>query len=394
MTENLVWNSLHILSKDEVEKVPNTDILSNPAETISVSPPLFVRDLSKASYNNNPAPFIRTLNSRTSLKVPSLNQITLKNQTVFGSHHFHAFIGQSNDITSRGVSSTGSMLDYHIKAQNTEGFQCPKIRKHENKFQITYDTTPECSVTKITEKSYFCSPREPANWGMWLVQGIPDITNFLQKGKQSKLFGWFPASGFQQKIAKSLGASDESLISQEPWKTYAFEEITLLQYEYDNSLCLGRFQKSAINSFLDRYNTKKRSFPEKIFISRKSLHQSYRSLMNEEELCVGLSNIGFTIIEPQKFDIETQINIFRSAKVVVGLGGAGMFNTVFCTPGTLVVSVESSTNFVLHHAELFASLGHQYGIIFGERDKSDSAPVHYRWSINVKDTLEILKHYL
>ena len=71
-----------------------------------------------------------------------------------------------------------------------------------------------------------------------------------------------------------------------------------------------------------------------------------------------------------------------------------MFNTVFCQPGTKVVSIESSIAFADNHATLFASLGHRYAIIFGERDISDDKALHYRWTIDVRRIIDAIRAFL
>jgi capsular polysaccharide biosynthesis protein len=101
--------------------------------------------------------------------------------------------------------------------------------------------------------------------------------------------------------------------------------------------------------------------------------------------------LNFEIHEPETMTFADQIKLFRESSVVVGLGGAALFNVVFCKPGTTVVSIESSNSFVHNHAALFASLGHKYGFIFGCQDVTDTAPVHKRWSIDVDGLLSVLR---
>jgi capsular polysaccharide biosynthesis protein len=125
----------------------------------------------------------------------------------------------------------------------------------------------------------------------------------------------------------------------------------------------------------------------RLFISRKSmseLHSHYRVLQNEAELSSALADRGFSVVEPELLPLQDQIDLYASAECVVSLGGSALFNTVFCAPGTKVVTIEASDYFISTHACLLSSLGLNYGIVFGEQDLTDPQPIHKRWWIDVE----------
>ena len=115
--------------------------------------------------------------------------------------------------------------------------------------------------------------------------------------------------------------------------------------------------------------------------------------MNETSLVRAFTNRGYEIVEPELFSFPDQIRLFAEADLVVGLGGAGMFNTIFSPPSTRVVSIESSTDFAHNHADLFGSLGHPFAFIFGAQDPEDTTPVQKRWTIDVKETMKAIRQY-
>ena len=127
----------------------------------------------------------------------------------------------------------------------------------------------------------------------------------------------------------------------------------------------------------------------RLFISRLSLTRSgaYRGLIQEESLIGEMIARGFEIIEPEKLSFREQVNLFRQASVVVGLGGAGMFNCIFCPTNSKVISVESTVEFAPWHANLFASCGLEYGIVFGEPDPEDASPFQKRWLLRLGEAL-------
>jgi capsular polysaccharide biosynthesis protein len=67
-----------------------------------------------------------------------------------------------------------------------------------------------------------------------------------------------------------------------------------------------------------------------------------------------------------------------------------MFNVVFSTPGTRVITIESTTNFIDAHTNIFGSAGLEYGVIFGREDRTDPRPNQKRWSLDVDRAVEII----
>jgi capsular polysaccharide biosynthesis protein len=106
-------------------------------------------------------------------------------------------------------------------------------------------------------------------------------------------------------------------------------------------------------------------------------------LQNEAELAAMFESVGFETVEPESLSFEEQITWFSGAEQVVFLGGSGIYNTVFCAPGTRVVTIESSDKFVGLHLNLLASLGFRYGVVFGKEDPTDTSEAHRRWTVDV-----------
>ncbi|TGE01843.1 glycosyltransferase family 61 protein [Methylobacterium nonmethylotrophicum] len=73
----------------------------------------------------------------------------------------------------------------------------------------------------------------------------------------------------------------------------------------------------------------------KIFVER---HSDYdRKLVNRDAVASMLSEFGFEIVDPLLMTFRQQIAVFADARVVVGVMGAAMTNTMFCSPGIPVV---------------------------------------------------------
>ncbi|NER00342.1 MAG: glycosyltransferase family 61 protein, partial [Cyanothece sp. SIO2G6] len=81
------------------------------------------------------------------------------------------------------------------------------------------------------------------------------------------------------------------------------------------------------------------AFPPYLYISRANA--SYRHVVNEAELLQHLQPLGFVAIALETLTVLQQVALFVRAKIVVAPHGAGLTNTVFCSPGTRVVEIAS-----------------------------------------------------
>lgn len=77
--------------------------------------------------------------------------------------------------------------------------------------------------------------------------------------------------------------------------------------------------------------------PERIFVSRA--HARRRRLRGEDVLSQKLAAHGFVTVTLESLPLQIQVDLFRSARVVVGLHGAGLTNVLFCAPGARVVEI-------------------------------------------------------
>jgi hypothetical protein len=87
------------------------------------------------------------------------------------------------------------------------------------------------------------------------------------------------------------------------------------------------------NSFRDLM---KRNAPSrKIYLPR--LGSQVRKIINSKQVEDLMRENGFEFIYPQEFSFRDQIELFSSAKIVVGATGAAFSNMVFMQPGTKAV---------------------------------------------------------
>ncbi len=112
----------------------------------------------------------------------------------------------------------------------------------------------------------------------------------------------------------------------------------------------------------------------RLFVSR-SLAIA-RRLLNEDEVVARLQPLGFERLQAETMSFGDQVRSFSSAEIVVGPHGAGLANTVFCSPGGIVVELRAA-RFRPVGVSAFATLAdlfdHRYGLVRGETEGQQHA---------------------
>lgn len=101
---------------------------------------------------------------------------------------------------------------------------------------------------------------------------------------------------------------------------------------------------------------------ERIFVSRRTKNRVCRNAGAVESYFAAR---GFTVIQPELYDLGQQAAIFADARVVAGFGGSGMFNLLYTT--------QLDTLILLNQEAYTARNEHLYASLLG-------GDVHYFWS--------------
>jgi Glycosyltransferase 61 len=311
---------------------------------------------------------------------------------VFGYHHFHGILTRTLRIYCQEVDAVPHHVDIHIAHHPGRDTAIPQIYRTKRGYRVNLD---QVSPVMLDGTVYFGTPTEPLNWGMWLLQAIPSAIDFLSHGEGGRFFA-FIERDWQRHLLNALGIPDDKLLHHDLSCTYHCDDLILKQFlgmdlvpspgERDIFARVAR-DIAGVEKFGGR----------RIFVSRRSVTRAsegtYRALLNEDALVEALAARGYEIVEPELLPFADQIRLFAEADLVVGLGGAALFNTIFSPPATRVVSIESSIAFVHAHACLFGALGHPYGFILGKQDLEDQTPVQKRWTVDVAGVLRALRDY-
>jgi hypothetical protein len=371
-----MFRPLHITTAMQLRDTPGAITLI-PSEAWHRPEPSFVADLSEAGDRGPPPGKWRTEKSERF-------RHSLHDQLVFGSHHLHALVGEGEVFNCQNLEWAKNLLEHHIDHHPGPQFNIPRFRRDGEEFSVSYEGFDAAAAVPLDGPVFLGSPIEPANWGLWLLQGLPAIADFVAMGQPGRFLCYtdFP---WQHAMLAFMGLDPDKLLHQGAWVSYRAADITLHQYADLN--IIPRAEDIALFADIRERASARVDAPKatRLFLSRRSAARrpgAYRVMTNEDALIDALAPLGLTVVEPEFLSFEQQVALFSQAEVVVGLGGAAMFNTVFCRPGTRVVSIESTTAFVHNHTNVFAGMGHQFAFILGQEDASANAFPHNPWSID------------
>lgn len=115
-----------------------------------------------------------------------------------------------------------------------------------------------------------------------------------------------------------------------------------------------------------------------------------RVLAGREALLALLARHGFDVIDPETLSPRQQAIRFADARIVVGIAGAGMANTVFCAPGTPVIHLVPEGWTDPFYWEIAVACGLRYHAVFGPRVPSAAPEFLQDFRIDPGDLAEAL----
>ncbi len=255
-------------------------------------------------------------------------------------------------------------------------------------------------IEDLEERVFLATPLEPHNWGRWISTVVCKIEHFRRLGQDRRLLCVATLS-WQRELLARLGVRNDELLPHDAGRTYRCRDLAGIEYNVTN-MTVSAMERTRFQDFRSECSARvkaddgARKFGEKIFVSRLAVsnrNPHYRVLQNEQELVAALDDMGYDVIEPEQLSFDEQVAVFGNARSIVCLGGAAIYNAVFCDPHSSFLSIESSDAFLGPHTNLLSSLGLRYGIIVGTQDPEDPMPIHRRWTVDVRRSIETIKRF-
>lgn len=315
--------------------------------------------------------------------------VRLGPRLVYGSHHFHACLSPDGGHLSLQETDR-DRVDFRLRHHlaTAPGAEAAIPRLHYDGLAALADIPAAVAAGAIDVAGPVClaSPTEPDNWGVWLLEGLPNLHEYVRRGQRERLLCWHHRP-WQRDLLRFMGVDADRVVNQAPWQVYRCAAVAMRQVSRAN-LVPTASDRALFQEIAERCGPA--GGPERIYLSRRGHAAAHRRLLNEDALAEALQGAGFTEVRPEALPFEEQVRLFRGARCVVGPGGAGLFNTVFCRPGTTVVSLEGGPYFTEDHASLLAGLDHRYGFLLGRRAPGQDE-AQGDWTIDVPMATQLVR---
>ncbi len=258
------------------------------------------------------------------------------------------------------------------------------IARHGEEFVVSRARLRDAQ--RIEGPMLFATSDEPHNWGLWLLYVLPAVVHFTQNRHLYRKLFVFAVHPNMRALLALLGVRDDEVILHDCGTAYWFEEVHVFRQSMRDcyiSPAARKLYARLRDAVVARHGP---SPARKLYVARlrrtRELN-AYRGLLNEQALADRLSALGYRVIEPEFLAVEEQVRLFAGAERIVAIGGAGLFNTVFCRPGARLLDIESTPLFLDAHSNVFAGAGLEYGLVIGWEDTADSSLAHRRWTLDL-----------
>ncbi len=111
-------------------------------------------------------------------------------------------------------------------------------------------------------------------------------------------------------------------------------------------------------------------YPELIFCSRRLARRGCKNLGEVEAL---FESFGFTVVYPEDMPFVAQVRMFRSARVIAGFAGSGMFTAQFCATPRHVIALGPTSYPSRNEYLICAAAGHRLDHVWSEPDPVEVA---------------------
>ena len=253
----------------------------------------------------------------------------------------------------------------------------------------------ERTVHKIRGTTVILTSAEPSNYGSWLFRVLPKLQSLRgsdgTKNRRVSYLIWCDIPSFRDYL-DLLGVPEDRVIHHDTRNSVYELERAIVPSMRNNQAFLDPQTVALFAGLRERFGARRRG-SIRLYVSRLSQKRggNGREMRNEPELVDRLVRMGFRAVCPETLSVVEQIALFSSAEMVVGPSGSGMFNIVFCRPGTKVIDIESEPHWIHAHRSLFASAGMRYGFVVGAAADKNFKQHHKPWSVNIEALIAQIK---
>jgi len=200
---------------------------------------------------------------------------------------------------------------------------------------------------------------------------------------------------FQKEVLKRTRIPLQKIIYAENDQRLHLEAADLIVPSLPSSLdSPAAWACAYVKEMFEECIPKTTSIKRRLYISRA--HANGRKIINEKEVLAILCPLGFETIMPETMSVEDQAKTFSHAEIVIAAHGAGLTNTLFCSPGTFVIDIFSpryvNPCYWILANEMQLTYGYLIGADLGSRKGIDTNPKQENIFVNLDELKKILKY--
>ena len=206
------------------------------------------------------------------------------------------------------------------------------------------------------------------NYGHWLIDGYARLGMALGECDLSEFTHVVVPTlkyDFHYDSLLNVGIQAEKIIELKPLDCIQFERLVCISSPRGSS---SSIVPGWIIDFYQNYASGvigQQLSAERVYISRKDAPG--RNIKNEESIIAMLEKYDFQIIELSQFRYDEKVSIFKNARIVVGLSGAGLVNLMFANPNLKVIEIMPRTSASYLFASISAYLGIRHEVLIFDK---------------------------
>ena len=240
---------------------------------------------------------------------------------------------------------------------------------------------------------YILAPESQTNiYGHWLIDLIPGYLAMQQRtSKRVLILVVGPVPPFVDGILKFFNLESDVVVSTSNLSNEVVYRITnypiFRDFDFYNIADFRRLVAPRILHGLESHTGERSQKPRKYFLTRshwRDVYHDSRSLINGDEVLEFFTLNGFEIVRPEDYTTIELISKLHHAQVVAGEAGSAMHTSIFCSPQTRFINLQSMRQEHLIQSTLCAIKKQHITYLWGNNEMKD-------WSSNYSIALNSLE---
>jgi hypothetical protein len=192
-------------------------------------------------------------------------------------------------------------------------------------------------VAVVPRFSYDFPPRKIRNFGHWLLDCVPHVAELAALAPDATYLLPPPYRDVHWEALALVGVSRERVVA---WDGSRASCRRLLVQETDGRIGRGRPLASLLALRRRLLATVDDARPHRrVYVSRRDAKPDRQWLDNPDAVEAVFRERDFEILTMRDCTLAEQVEIFREARVVAGISGAGLAGILFSRPGTHVIDL-------------------------------------------------------